>query len=194
MTEVILIRPGATLYDEQHRIQGVLDIPLSEQGRRQVEDLAERLTERQLTALYYGPGDSVEQTAAILGLRLALKPRLIDELHNLDQGLWQGLCVEEIKRRHARVFRQWVEAPDTVCPPQGETIDQARERLKAALKPILKRHRDETFGLIVPEPLARIVACHLRQAGDIQLEETPPTATFEAIAVDPGLCRNGRAS
>ena len=36
MSQVILIRPGATLYDEQNRVQGVLDIPLSEQGRDEV--------------------------------------------------------------------------------------------------------------------------------------------------------------
>ena len=33
MTQVVLIRPGATLYDEQNRVQGALDIPLSERGR-----------------------------------------------------------------------------------------------------------------------------------------------------------------
>ena len=30
MTQVVLIRPGATVYDEQNRVQGILDIPLSD--------------------------------------------------------------------------------------------------------------------------------------------------------------------
>ena len=42
MTQVVLIRPGATVYDEQDRIQGVLDIPLSERGRAEVALLTER--------------------------------------------------------------------------------------------------------------------------------------------------------
>ena len=33
MTQVVLIRPGATVYDEQNRVQGILDIPLSARGR-----------------------------------------------------------------------------------------------------------------------------------------------------------------
>ena len=32
MTQVVLIRSGATVYDEQNRVQGVLDVPLSEGG------------------------------------------------------------------------------------------------------------------------------------------------------------------
>ena len=37
MTQVVLIRPGATVYDEQNRVQGILDIPLSERGRAEAE-------------------------------------------------------------------------------------------------------------------------------------------------------------
>ena len=46
MTQVVLIRPGATVYDEQNRVQGTLDIPLSERGRAEVAHLAETLVER----------------------------------------------------------------------------------------------------------------------------------------------------
>ena len=45
MSRVLLIRPGATAFDEQHRVQGILDLPLSDRGRvetprRQVHGLA----------------------------------------------------------------------------------------------------------------------------------------------------------
>ena len=36
MVQIVLIRPGSTDYDEQGRIQGTLDIPLNEQGTREV--------------------------------------------------------------------------------------------------------------------------------------------------------------
>ena len=84
MVQVILIRPGATLYDEQNRVQGVLDIPLSDRGRAEVARLAESLAAAQgdapLSALYCGPGESVIQTAEIVGKALGLHPRRIDEL------------------------------------------------------------------------------------------------------------------
>ena len=123
MTQVVLIRPGATVYDEQNRVQGILDIPLSDRGQAEVAELAEKLAEPlagvELAALYCGPGESVVRTAEVIGKALGLRPKRVDELRNLDQGLWQGLQVDEIKRRNLKVFRQWLDDPVTVCPPRA---------------------------------------------------------------------------
>ena len=193
--QVVLIRPGATVYDEQNRIQGVLDIPLSERGRAEVARLAETLPTGldglALVAIYCGPGESVVRTAEVVGKALSLRPRRVDDLRNLDQGLWQGLQIDEIKRRNARVFRQWLDDPCTVCPPMGETIEDALERIKSALKPIIKRHQGEAIGLIVSEPLAQLVSCYLRKQPHAHLDDAVPTGGFERILVCPDAARNG---
>jgi broad specificity phosphatase PhoE len=198
MSQVVLIRAGATAYDEQNRVQGVLDIPLSERGWAEVARLAETLAEpgpsapaTPLAALYCGPGESVVRTAEIVGKALGLRPRRIDDLRNLDQGLWQGLQRDEIKRRNLKVFRQWLDDPVTVCPPQGETIDCALARVKAALRPLIRRHPDEAIGLVVGEPIAQLIACHLRREARVQLDDDVPTGGFECIEVAPDLGRNG---
>jgi broad specificity phosphatase PhoE len=196
MTQVVLIRPGATLYDEQDRVQGILDIPLSERGRAEVARLAETLARTDLSAitlsaLYCGPGESVIRTAEVVGKALGLRPRRIDDLRNLDQGLWQGLQRDEIKRRNFKVFRQWLDDPATVCPPQGETIGRALERIKAAVRPLIRRHPDEAIGLVVAEPIAQLTACYLRRAPQVQLDDDVPTGGFEQIEVTPDLARNG---
>jgi broad specificity phosphatase PhoE len=195
MTQIVLIRPGATVYDEQNRVQGILDIPLSERGRAEVAHLAERLAkpcaEGALAALYCGPGESVVRTAEAIGKALGLRPKRIDELRNLDQGLWQGLQLDEIKRRNVRVFRQWLDDPLTVCPPHGETVERAMDRIKQALRPLIRRHQDEAIGLVVGEPIARLIACHLRRDPRVQLDEPVPTGGFERIEICPELGRNG---
>ena len=196
MTQVILIRPGATAYDEQNRVQGILDIPLSDRGRAEVAQLAERLAEPEsatlaMAAIYCGPGESVVRTAEIIGKALGLRPRRIDDLRNLDQGLWQGLQLDEIKRRNLKVFRQWLDDPVTVCPPQGETIASALERIKGALRPLIRRHPDEVIGLVVGEPIGQLIACHLRREARVQLDDHVPTGGFERIEVAPDLGRNG---
>ncbi|MGP0063023.1 MAG: histidine phosphatase family protein, partial [Isosphaeraceae bacterium] len=113
MSQVILIRPGATLYDEQNRVQGVLDVPLSERGRGEVVRMAQLLSyslgDSSMAALYCGPGENVIRTAEIVGKLLGLRPRRINEFRNLDQGLWQGLQIDEIKRRNTKLFRQWID-------------------------------------------------------------------------------------
>jgi broad specificity phosphatase PhoE len=215
MTQVVLIRPGATVYDEQNRVQGTLDVPLSDRGRAEVAQLAEKLAEplngngnggdngnanengppksdgHELTALYCGPGESVVRTAETIGKALGLRPKRIDDLRNLDQGLWQGLQLDEIKRRNLKVFRQWLDDPVTVCPPQGETVENAQERIRSALRPLIKRHQDETIGLVVAEPIAQLIACYLRREARVQLDDRVPTGGFERIEVTSELSRNG---
>src|SRR5262245_26298925 len=169
MIQVVLIRPGATAYDEQGRIQGVLDLPLSERGQAEVASLARRVAGLELAALYCGPGESVAQTADAVGRAAGLRPRRVEELRNLDQGLWQGLQLAELRRRNLKLFRQWVEDPRTVCPPRGETIAAALQRIKGALRPLIRRHRDEVIGLVVAEPISRLIACYLRHSDPVHL-------------------------
>jgi broad specificity phosphatase PhoE len=195
MSQVILIRPGATLYDEQNRVQGVLDIPLSERGRDEVVRMAQRLVRspgsRSLSALYCGPGENVTRTAEIVGQVLGIRPKRINEFRNLDQGLWQGLQIDEIKRRNTKLFRQWIDDPATICPPLGETVDRAMGRIRSAFRPLLRRHQDEAIGLVVGEPLARLVACYLRGEPRVQLDEQWSCGEFECIQIAPVLLRNG---
>ncbi len=197
MSQVILIRPGATLYDEQQRVQGVLDIPLSERGHdavvRMARAIASSLGDSSLAALYSGPGENVTRTAEIVGKVIGIRPKRINEFRNLDQGLWQGLQIDEIKRRNTRLFRQWLDDPATICPPQGETVERAMERIKAAFRPLLRRHQDEAIGLVVGEPLARLVACYLRCEPRVQLDERWSCCEFEWIKIAPVLLRNGTA-
>jgi broad specificity phosphatase PhoE len=195
MCQVVLIRPGASIYDEQNRLQGILDIPLSERGRgevtRMVQRLAGSLDGSPLAALYCGPAENVIRTAEIVGKALGIRAKRIDEFRNLDQGLWQGLQIDEIKRRNTKLFRQWIDDPATICAPQGESVESAMGRIKAAFRPLLRRHHDEAIGLVVAEPLARLVACYLRCEPRVQLDEQWSSGGFEWIEIAPLLSRNG---
>ena len=63
MLEILLIRTGATEYECQGRIQGTLDVPLSDDGRQQVEKVAEQLRGQTVEALYAGPCRATQQSA-----------------------------------------------------------------------------------------------------------------------------------
>lgn len=187
-TRVLLIRPGATSYDEQGRIQGVLDLPLTDTGWTQVGRLTDRLANAELSGLYCGPASSAQSTAEGIGKRLNLRARMVPEFRNLDQGLWQGLHVEEVRRRHAKVYRQWLEEPRTICPPEGESVAEAIDRVRGVLRTLLRRHRGETIGLVVPEPLAQLISGHLRREAHVPIDDVVSPAQFEWIDVldEPG--------
>ncbi len=80
-----------------------------------------------------------------------------DGLRNFDQGLWQGLRIDDIRRKYPKVFKQWRESPETICPPQGEMVAEAVERIRKALrKPFKKNSR---FAVVASEPLATLIGC-----------------------------------
>jgi probable phosphoglycerate mutase len=145
-------------------VQGTLNIPLCEDGRQEVEAMIDELRGKPIAAVYSSPLQSAEQTAETLGAALDLKVKTIEKLENLDYGLWQGMLVADVKAKQPWVYRQWQEQPENVCPPQGETLGTARQRVSAALAKIVKKHKaDELIAVVAPEPLASVIRNVVRQ-------------------------------
>jgi probable phosphoglycerate mutase len=166
MFQILLIRSGSTEYDQQGRVQGTLDIPLCEDGRQEVVRLVAQLNGQPIAAIYSSPTQAAQQTAEVLGQARDVKVRTLDNLPNLDHGLWQGMLVADVKAKQPKVYRQWQDQPETVCPPQGETISEAKQRVQAAIAKLAKKHRaDGVVALVVPEPLASVVRHVVRHDG-----------------------------
>jgi broad specificity phosphatase PhoE len=153
MLQIVLMRPGSTDYDVQERIQGSLDMPLSEQGIAEVAQMVEQLRDKQIAVVYSPVSQPSQQTAEIVAKALGIRRKKIERLQSLNQGLWQGMLVDEVRRKQPKVYRQWQEQPENVCPPEGEMLSAADERVRAALLKLLKRHKEGVIGLVVPEPL-----------------------------------------
>lgn len=157
LDSLIVIRAGATDYEVQGRIRGAVDIPLCPAGVAEAERAAVLLAGSSAIALYTSQERCAVETGRVIGRSLGLKPRIVPRLQNLDQGLWQGLLVEEIRRKQPRLYRQWQDNPWAVAPPEGELLEDACDRVEGALEKLLRRHPQGRVALVVPEPLDRIV-------------------------------------
>ncbi|MCA9089628.1 MAG: histidine phosphatase family protein [Planctomycetaceae bacterium] len=155
-----VIRPGETEFDAQSRIAGRLSLPLTAQGRLQVGQMIQQLKGTDLDVIYTSGTEPALATATALADALDTDVKVVEDLVNMDLGLWQGLLLDEIRTRQPRVFKQWHDSPDAVCPPQGETCEEAYARVAAALRKPLRRGR--SFAVVCPEPLATIVSCVIR--------------------------------
>lgn len=183
MLQIILIRPGSTEYDEQGRIQGTLDIPLCEAGKQEVARVIDSLRNLGIQSLYSSPSEASQETAEAVAQALGIKFKTVDKFQNLDQGLWQGMLVDDVRTKQPRVYRQWQEQPECICPPEGEMLNSARERVKTALAKIAKKHRDGVVGIVVPEPLASIVRCVLRADNLADLWKPSECGSWETFMV-----------
>jgi broad specificity phosphatase PhoE len=186
MFQIVLIRPGSTDYDVQGRIQGSLDIPLNEQGLAEAVQTAEQLRDKRMEAIYAPATQPPLQTAEVIAKALGIKLKKIERLQNHNQGLWQGMLVEDVRHKQPKVYRQWQEQPENVCPPEGEMLGAADDRVRAAVVKLLKRHKEGVIGLVLPEPLLSLARRFLSHGELGDLWKAPNGhGRFEVVAVDP---------
>ncbi len=169
MLRIVLIRPGSTDYDEQERIQGALDIPLSSQGVSEVARITDELRDKEIEVVYAFPCQPVLQTAEAVARGLHVKVKRLSGMQNLNHGLWQGMLLSEVRHKQPKVYRQWQEQSENVCPPEGEMLSEAQQRVRAALTKLLKRHKEGVIALVVSEPLATLVRQFIKhdELGDL---------------------------
>lgn len=160
MSTVYVVRPGETDFDQQARIQGDLDLPMSDRGRQQVAEIIDKLRGREIGTVYSSATEPALTTARTIGESLGVPVKELAGLDNLNQGLWQGMLLEDIRRKQPRVYKQWREAPESVCAPQGETCDEAHDRVRKALRRPMKKRAP--FTVVACEPLATLVCSVLR--------------------------------
>lgn len=186
MVRIYIVRPGATEFDEQGRIKGTLDIPLSQYGSGQVTRTANELAEQGIEVVYAAPCQSAEETATLLAEKLGTRQKKLTKLTNLDHGLWQGKLIDDVKEKQPKVYRQWQDQPETVCPPEGEMLDDARSRVHASIDRLVKKHRNGCIAVVLPEPLASLARCHLENGvlGDLWQAETE-TGTWVQLDIQP---------
>ncbi len=115
------------------------------------------------------------------------------DLGNLDLGLWQGLLVDEIRRKQPRLYRQWLDNPWSVVPPEGETLEDACARIDDVIGRLLRRRIPGLPAVVVPRPLDRLVLWVVagRPTGDLWAEQ-PAAAAVNSVPVSSQWQPGGR--
>ncbi len=169
----ILVRAGSTELDDQGRILGSLDLPLSPTGEVEVQTTAAELKDHEIDCIYSSACLAARQTAQQLSHGGKIKVRVDESLTNLDCGLWHGKSIDELKENQPKLYRQWREHPDSVHPPGGETVKEVRKRVLTLLRRLRKKFRSGTVVLVAPEPLLSIIRCEVESKSFPDQEKKP---------------------
>jgi broad specificity phosphatase PhoE len=158
----VLVRHGQSTWNQEHRIQGQLDPPLSELGRRQAAVLGARLAAHRFAGLYASDLKRAFETAEVVGAAIHLQPEARTSLREVFLGEWEGLTTEEIAERYPEAWASWVEEPDWDVVPSGEGQAAFDRRVAAAMDDIARLHPQGdvlvvTHGGVIQVALHRIV-------------------------------------
>lgn len=149
MLEIYLVRHGQTLWNQEHRTQGQLDICLSENGVNQAELLRDRLADLSFDSIYASDLKRAFRTAEIIAERHNIAVIPIKEFREINMGLWQGLTWDEITKKYPDEAEVWRNQPSVASIPEYEGIDYAAERVQHAFQTLTEKHKSDQRILIV---------------------------------------------
>jgi broad specificity phosphatase PhoE len=193
-TTLLLARHGESDWNRSKRWQGFADRPLTDLGRRQAVELAARLGDTELDAVYSSDLRRARGTADAVARSKGLEVRTTRDLREVDVGSWSGLTRAEAEAQFPEAYRRWLQGGEGW--DDGETYEELGERVVRAIRKIAKQHEGERVLVVAHGGTIR--AIHAAALGvDVhtyrRIQRVEPNATLSAVCVDEGrlteLCR-----
>ncbi len=150
-TTLWLVRHGESTWNAQRRMQGWADPPLTERGRWQARQAAQRLADLPLTAIYSSTQQRATATAheiaGVTGLEVQTDERLREQGFGEATGMvWNW---EDVADRWPEAVEA-AERGESIRPyiPGTEAMDVLTGRVEAAFAEIRTRHPDEAVVVV----------------------------------------------
>ena len=149
MRRIYLVRHGLPEKSTSEKEYiGVTDLPLSRRGSAEARELGryflQRLSATSAVRILSSPLQRCRQTAEELyhvfsdgGIALS-EPLVVEALHEIDLGEWEGKSVREIRERFPEEYEARGHALGTYHTPGGESFLEAGVRFQKAIEAILK--------------------------------------------------------
>jgi broad specificity phosphatase PhoE len=164
-----VIRHARTVWNQERRIQGWSDSPLTSEGERQAELWGAHLQSALWTSILASDTGRALATARIINRRLDLPIYPDPRLRELDWGQWTGRTVRQLCGEEPDVVAAQERAGWDFQPPGGETRRAQLERSRCALLDAAAERPGGAVLVVTHEGVIKSLAYFL--AGD----PTPPT-------------------
>ena len=166
VTTLYLIRHGETEGGEVRRYKGTIDVPLSEKGVSQMEQISKYIVEKGgreglMSAVYCSDLTRAIRSAEIVAEPHSLKPVIISSLRERNFGLWEGMSFDEIMEKYPLEFDAWAGNPLKFSPMEGESTLAMRDRVIQAMSEIMENHNKENIAIVAHGGVNRIILCHI---------------------------------
>jgi broad specificity phosphatase PhoE len=137
MSAILFIRHGPTQWNADGLIQGQTDIPLSGEGRAEVQRWKLRAPFAGFD-WYASPLERAKETAEILGANgCRYEPRLMEA----NWGAWEGWSLQRLREDIGEIFAAMEAQGLDLTPPGGESPRMVRDRLSAWLGEVAPAQR-----------------------------------------------------
>ena len=162
-TTIYLIRHAESVANKAGIFRGVTDDPLSENGRQQAEDLANRLSNVRVDAIYASILQRASQTIMPFAKRRNKEITIEKGLQEIFVGTWENVMYNELKVKFPKVTKYIEETGfHTGIEGQEETENVASRMLKS-LERISKKNIGKTIIVVSHHQSIRAFLCKIEK-------------------------------
>lgn len=177
-----IIRHGNTKWNTLNLIQGSKDIPLDNKGINESILLKEKLNNFDIDLIISSPLKRALQTATIIGNDKKIPIEIIEDLIEVDFGIWQGLTWEKILYEYidTNTYHGYAN------PPEGETYDEVNIRICRFVYNVLS-FCEENIVIVTHRAIIRFLLSHIlkKNLAEINTLKLPNTSIIK-IKIEKG--------
>jgi 2,3-bisphosphoglycerate-dependent phosphoglycerate mutase len=179
-----IVRHGETAWNAEGRVQGQLDVPLSEIGLAQARCVAAALPDGRYCALYSSDLQRARQTAQPAAAKLKLEIALDPQLRERHYGAFQALTYAEAKHALPADYERFKAKDPEFGFRTGESLRVFYSRATQCIEAIARRHEGRevlvfTHGGVLEMVYRFATGCGLSTPRDFDL----PNAAFNWVEV-----------
>ncbi|GAB4328583.1 MAG: hypothetical protein Kow0010_12540 [Dehalococcoidia bacterium] len=156
------MRHGQTAYNRDGIGLGRADVPLTEEGLRQADRIAEVLAGAEVGRVLTSPLSRARDVATRIAARTGAPLETRHELIELDIGDTEGLTFAAMRERFPEFMAAWrgAGAADAVMPG-GESLADVDRRLGSLLEELQVENGEGSVVMVSHNFVLRLLACRL---------------------------------
>jgi len=160
MVKLIMVRHGYSVYNNQSRFSGQIDVELNEQGVIQAQETADYLVKNyKIDKIYSSDLVRAKKTAELVSNVLDIPIIYDKDLRELDVGKWGGLTFDEVKVKYPDEFKLYTTNFGRAQPVGGEKISDFIKRIENVIHKIAKESDGKTVLISTHGGVVRSVKC-----------------------------------
>lgn len=159
MLKIFLLRHGETAYNaDNNRYCGRTDIPLTEKGVKQAEEVKRQLEGIEFTAVYSSPLQRASKTAKIASGKDPVKD---ERLIEADFGTWEAKTKEEFIAENESLWLDWMHNPAIYrAGGTGETGAEIVARVDDFFQSLQQTYSEGNIMVVAHNGINRLFMAH----------------------------------
>ncbi|MGL4847597.1 MAG: histidine phosphatase family protein [Clostridium sp.] len=149
MITIYLTRHGQTEWNLEKRLQGRGNSPLTEFGVERAKELSKRVSTMKIDKIYTSPIERAYKTAEIVKGNKEIEFLSEEGLMEMSFGDFEGQKIDDLFKIDKNFDMNLIMTGNTeIKAPNGETLKEVRERVKAFMDRVIKEDDEKTIMIV----------------------------------------------